>query len=117
MTKNGNIILNLIEEVTCHPTAEDVYQLLHDRQQSMSMATVYNNLNNLSMEGRIRKISIPGHPEHYDKLKPHDHLICSKCGKIEDLFLKNRKRELEKEAGTDIASYDLQLFHLCKLCK
>lgn len=116
MTKNGKIILDLIEELTCHPTAEDIYRLLQDSDQPMSMATVYNNLNSLSAEGKIRRISVQDQPDHYDKLVPHDHLICKKCGKIQDLFLKNRKVELEKEAGLVIENYDLQLFYTCKNC-
>ena len=116
MTTNGKRILDIIEEVTCHPTAEEVYRIVHEKGISMSMATVYNNLNSLSDEGAIRKISIPNQPDRYDKLKPHDHLICSKCGAIRDVFLRNKKSEIENEIGHSINSYDLQLFHICEKC-
>ena len=116
MTKNGKIILEIIEDVTCHPTAEEVHRILYEKGISMSMATVYNNLNSLSDEGAIRRISISGQPDRFDKLRPHDHLICSKCGNITDLFLKSRKGELESEIGHAIHSYDLQLFHICDKC-
>ncbi len=117
MTKNGKIILSIIEASTNHPTAEELYRVLLDSDQPMSMATVYNNLNKLTSEGMIRKISVPDQPDHYDKLIPHDHLICKKCGKIQDMFLKNRIEDLKQEAGTPITSYDLQLFHICDNCK
>lgn len=116
MTKNGSIILEIIEELTCHPTAEEMYRILHDKGYKMSMATVYNNLNSLSDEGAVRKISIQNQPDRYDKLTPHDHLICCKCGEIKDMFLKNRRPEIEKEIGHSIKSYDLQLFHICNKC-
>lgn len=116
MTKNGRVILDIIEDVTCHPTAEEVYGIVRERGFSMSMATVYNNLNSLSDEGAVRVISIQNQPDRYDKLEPHDHLICRKCGSVRDLFLKNRKLELEKEAGMMIESYDLQMFHVCEDC-
>ena len=117
MTKNGKIILELIDEVTCHPTAEEVYRLLFEKGFSMSMATVYNNLNSLSDEGKIRKISINNQADRYDKLSPHDHLICTMCGSINDMFLKDRKTELEKETGCEIHGYDLQMFCVCNSCK
>ena len=116
MTKNGKVLIDIIGDVTCHPTAEEVYRIVYDKGYSMSLATVYNNLNSLSEEGSIRKISIPNQPDRYDKLDPHDHLICTKCGCINDIFLKSKKQELETEIGRAIDSYDLQLFHVCANC-
>lgn len=116
MTKNGKIILELIESEACHPTAEEVYRILADSENSMSLATVYNNLSALCQDGLIREITIPNQPAHYDKVMPHDHLICENCGAIKDLFLKSRKKELEKEAGVKIDSYDLQLYYMCEDC-
>lgn len=116
MTKNGKIILDIIEEVTCHPTAEEVYRIIFDKGYSMSIATVYNNLNSLSEEGAVRVISIQNQPDRYDKLTPHDHAICKKCGAIKDLFLKNRRDELERESGIPVEAYDLQMFYTCEKC-
>jgi len=117
MTKNGKIILGIIEEETCHPTAEDVYNIVQDKNYSMSLATVYNNLNSLCADGSIRRISIQNQIDRYDKIKPHDHLICKRCGMVKDVYLKNRKNELEKETGVEINNYDLQLYYVCKSCE
>ena len=117
MTKNGKIILDIIKEVTCHPTAEDIYHMLYEKGISMSVATVYNNLNDLYRAGAIRKISMHNQPDRYDKLERHDHLVCKKCGKIKDLFMKDFTKDVEKETNLSIDSYDLQLFYICELCK
>jgi len=117
MTKNGHIILDFIAEATCHPTAEEIYHQMHEKGIVMSVATVYNNLNNLVNDGSIRRISIPNQPERYDNVRRHDHLICIKCGKVTDLFMKDHTKEFEKAANESIEGYELQLFHICKECK
>ena len=117
MTKNGKIILSIIESVSCHPTAEDVYQIAYNNGTKMSMATVYNNLSALCNEGLIRKLTIPNQPERFDKLLRHDHMVCTCCGKILDLFMKDMTSILEKEMNMPFVSYDLTIFGECEECK
>jgi len=117
MTKNSKIILEIIESVTCHPTAEEVYRLAMERGNRMSMATVYNNLGTLCKEGFVRRLTNPDQPDRFDKLLRHDHLVCSKCGKISDVFLKDLTEQLKKEAGNDFISYDLTMFYECEDCR
>lgn len=117
MTKNGQVILNIIEKASCHPTAEEMYRLIFKQGKAMSVATVYNNLNCLSEHELIRKISIPGQPDRYDNLNRHDHLVCRKCGKITDVYLTDRSKDFEQETGVKIDNYDLQLFYTCNQCQ
>lgn len=116
MTKNGKIILDIIESVTCHPTAEEVYQLAIERGNKMSMATVYNNLGSLYEEGLIRKLTNPNQPDRFDRLIRHDHLVCRKCGKISDLYMKDLSDVITRETGVKFASYDMTLFYECEAC-
>ncbi|MCF0143274.1 MAG: transcriptional repressor, partial [Parasporobacterium sp.] len=46
-----------------------------------------------------------------------DHLICSKCGGIKDLYLSDITKSLKKEAGVEFDSYDLRLIYVCDKCK
>ena len=83
----------------------------------MSLATVYNNLNRLWEENRIRKVSMEGMPDRYDRIQRHDHLVCKKCGKLLDIDLGDLTMQLEKKAGIPILSYDLKLLYLCEECR
>ena len=49
------------------------------------LATVYNNLNKLWGLKLIRKVSVPGSPDRYDRVARHDHLVCRGCGKLTDI--------------------------------
>ena len=87
MTKYAKTMLELIENSRSHMTAEQVFHALRQVYPKVALATVYNNLNRLWEEGRIRKVSIEGMPDRYDRIQRHDHLVCQGCGKLVDIDL------------------------------
>ncbi len=117
MTKNSNLILDLITNSHDHPTAEDIYYKIRMDGRKMSMATVYNSLNTLCEDGLIRRVNFDGKAERYDKTVPHDHMICSVCGKITDIKLDDLTQILEQQSGKKLDSYDLKLYYVCDGCK
>ena len=117
MTKNAERILSIIREVTCHPTAEDIYMMMKERYGKVVLATIYNNLNTLCEEGLIRKIVMDNAPDRYDKITSHDHLICVKCGTIADFFMDDLTPLLEEKLGDTILSYDLMCNYICPSCR
>ncbi len=80
------------------------------------MATVYNNLSYLCEQGLIRKISVDGYSDRYDKIEKHDHLICKKCGKISDIMLEDLTSKLQNQTDISILSYELKLNYICDEC-
>lgn len=110
-------ILDLINHSNAHMTAEQVFFALKERYPAVVMATVYNNLNKLHQQGKIRKISMEGQPDRYDNNTRHDHLVCCCCGKISDIVLSDLTNDLEKQVGCHIESYDLKIRYLCPDCR
>lgn len=80
------------------------------------MATVYNNLSYLCEQGLIRKISVDGYSDRYDKIEKHDHLICKKCGKISDIMLEDLTSKHQNQTDISILSYELKLNYICDEC-
>lgn len=117
MTKYAKKILEIVESSRSHLTAEQIFEQLRETYPSVVLATVYNNLNRLWEEGRIRKISVEGTPDRYDRIVRHDHLVCRKCGRLLDVDLGDLTEQLEKKAGIPILSYDLKLVFLCEACR
>ena len=81
MTKYARKILELVENSHSHMTADQVFLLLRETFPTVVLATVYNNLNKLCEEGLIRRVSVEGMPDRFDRVERHDHLICRGCGK------------------------------------
>ena len=117
MTKYGTKILEIVSASRSHMTAEEIFDTLRRTYPAVVLATVYNNLNRLLQEGLIRKVSVEGMPDRYDRIQRHDHLVCKGCGRLLDIDLGNLTAQLEEKAGISILSYDLKLMYLCENCK
>lgn len=117
MTRYAKQIMDLINQSKEHMTAEQIFLELKKAEPKVVLATVYNNLNALYEEGLIRKISVEGATDRYDKIKRHDHLVCRKCGALADIGLEDLTESLKKQVGEDILSYDLKVFYLCPKCR
>ncbi len=117
MTKNAKAILDIINKSKTHPTAEQIYLGLCQSSSKMALATVYNNLSMLNERGFIRKISVEGYPDRYDKIKKHDHLICQKCGKLSDIVLEDLTAQLQSQIDDELLGYDLKISYICPECR
>lgn len=117
MTKNAELILEIINGSDEHLTAEQIYLKLNEQNEKAALATVYNNLNYLYENDLIRKVSVEGYPDRYDRTIRHDHLICKKCGKISDIALEDMTEKLRRAVGEDIISYDLKINYICEECR
>ena len=117
MRKNAALILETIDCSSEHMTAEEIHLALRDSGHRMALATVYNNLAQLHSEGRIRKVCVEGHPDRYDKMIRHDHLVCRVCGKLSDIHFKDLTELLQSQTDEELLSYDLQVSYICPACR
>lgn len=113
----ADCILKMIQTSTAHMTAEQVFLALKQVYPAIVLATVYNNLNMLCQQGKIRKISVEGQPDRYDKNTRHDHLVCRCCGGLSDIYLSDITEQLEQQTGFSIEGYDLKIQYLCPQCR
>ena len=92
MTKQKRLIMEIIREChenRVHPTAEDIFFEARKKLPNIALGTVYRNLNILSEEGVIRRLSVAGNPDRFDlNVMTHDHLVCSRCGRLKDVEIK-----------------------------
>ncbi|WP_394961206.1 Fur family transcriptional regulator [Candidatus Allofournierella merdavium] len=117
LTKYGKKILEIVTASSGHMTAEEIFDALRQTYPAVVLATVYNNLNRLCQEDLIRKVSVEGMPDRYDRTLRHDHLVCKQCGRLLDIDLGDLTAQLEQKAGISILSYDLKLMYLCEDCR
>ena len=71
----------------------------------------------LAGEGLLHRITESGSPDRYDRTERHDHLICSRCGKIADVHLPDMQSRIEHTLGREILSYDLKIRYICPDCR
>lgn len=116
-------ILNLFETSgQRHLTAEDVYKLLLDEEEDVGLATVYRVLTQFEQAGLLVR-------HHFETGKAvfelnqgghHDHLVCVKCGKVEEFFdsqIEKRQDAIAKEHSFLIQDHAMYLYGVCNECQ
>ena len=117
MTKYEKEIYRIVNSSRDHMTAEQMFSALREVYPTVSLATIYNNLNRLCEAGLLRRISVEGSPERFDRAEKHDHLVCARCGALSDVRLRDLTASLEEQLGQKVAFYDLKVYWLCPACR
>lgn len=117
MRKYANEIMNIVNESCEHLTAEKIFFEMKKKFPQIVLASVYNNLNMLTRQGLIKKVSLDGQPDRYDKIKKHDHLVCRTCGRLADFQFGDLTENLVGQLHSAIFDYDLKVFYECPECK
>ena len=117
MTRYEKRIYDIISLADSHMTAEQIYRRLKEEFPAVVRATVYNNLNKLCQAGLIRKVSVEGMPDRFDRTVKHDHIVCRGCGKLTDIQFQDLTASLQAQFGDGFLSYDLKVFCLCPDCR
>ena len=69
-----------------HCTAEEIHQIVKNSGIQMSLATVYNTLNQFSQYGILRKVSGGANCSFYDTVtEPHHHIYHENDNRLEDV--------------------------------
>jgi Fe2+ or Zn2+ uptake regulation protein len=54
---------------------------------TISLRTVYQTLNDLAAMGELRSLDLGTGSTRFDpNLEPHHHLVCTSCGRIDDVY-------------------------------
>ena len=117
MTKHVRMIADVVLASDDHPTAEQIYNRIRENGGQISLATVYNNLKTLVDQGVLSKITLDGSPDRFDKPTHHDHLICTRCGRLSDVHLGDLTDTIQRRTGLRILSYDIRVSYLCEDCR
>lgn len=120
-TIQQSLVLEAVNRLRCHATADEIYAVIVKDHPSISKATVYRNLNRLSEAGKIRKMEIPGEADRYDHMThPHYHVKCVKCGRIFDVdmeYMPELETKIRDKHGFVFLGHDLIFQGVCSDCK
>ena len=93
-------IKEYLMSTTEHPTADTVYLHVKEEFPNISLGTVYRNLNLLADLGEAIKITTPEGGDRFDgNTNPHYHVVCTSCGKVDDLHLDQEQIEAVNKLG------------------
>ena len=119
--RKRDAILQYLQSVTDHPSAERVFTQLKAQIPDLSMGTVYRNLNLFKQQGLAVSVATIKGVERFDgNTDPHVHFICQECDAVIDLMdmeiPESLKNLAENSCGGQIAECQLSFTGLCQDC-
>ena len=114
MTAQRALIIETLLESDDHPDADRVYRRAVDRDQSISLPTVYRALNLFEGAGIIKKINMNDGKARFEPVRnDHDHLIDADNGHIHEFQNQELKQILDsiaKEMGYEVIEHRIEIF-------
>jgi Fe2+ or Zn2+ uptake regulation protein len=103
-----------------HLTAEQVHELVEPVLPGVTQQTVYSTLALLADLGGARGVAAPGSSTRFEAVgADHHHMICERCGAIEDLHARvplGAAARAARESGFAPASAGVTVLGLCARC-
>lgn len=120
LTEQRQAILGLINASNQHWNADEVARALSDTGHPIGVATVYRGLAALEAAGLLGSIQMAD-KKRYERVGKghHDHMICTKCGRIEEFThekIEQLQESIAAERGFVVSGHQLTMFGHCKLC-
>jgi len=108
-----------------HPSAEQLHKAVQRRIPTLSLATVYKNLEALKAIGAVVDVNPLHEQARYESAlpgtgagHPHHHLVCTSCKKVRDLHDSDLDRLRVRDAqGFDVRAVRVQAEGLCPDCQ
>ena len=113
-------IFSIIAKSKKPVSSQDVIEILGKK---FNPATIYRAVAKLKTSGLIRQIDLRQNHAHYEffDMAHHHHIICTSCGKMEDIEDCNLPAMHEQilnqtKQFTNIHHHSLEFYGLCKKC-
>ena len=105
-----------------HLGAEELYHRIYAQDRRIGLVTVYRTLKLLREAGLATGRQFGETYTRFDPNptdQPHDHLICTRCGKIQefaDTRLREARGRVARVHGFTVTEHKLELYGLCRDC-
>lgn len=121
LTTQRQIILEELGKVTCHPTANEVYDMVRKRLPRIGLGTVYRNLELMADSGIILKLEVGGTQKRFDAtVDPHYHIRCTSCGKVDDIDLEVQteiNQVASQASNYTVLGHHIEFSGICSQCR
>ena len=125
LTRQRQILLDLIDKTGEHLDAERLYQLAREKDPKLNRVTVYRTLKLLKEGGLVDELDLmhqAGEQHYYEtrRKQEHAHVICLSCGKVEEFFgepLQRLRRQIETHFGFEIVLARTEVGGYCSHCQ
>ncbi len=125
LTRQRQLLLDLIDKSGQHLDAERLFQMAKEKDSKLNRVTVYRTLKMLKNGGLVDELDLMhyGGDQHYYETRmkqEHAHIICLRCGKVEEFFgepLQKLRKQVESHFGFQIVLARTEIGGYCPHCQ
>jgi len=102
-----------------HITTENLFKQIKKHFSSISLATLYKNINAMLETSLITEVKAPNQKTHYEITKEqHAHFVCTSCGEHKDVDfnMNNLCKDLVDESNYEVAKTSVIISGFCPNC-
>jgi Fur family ferric uptake transcriptional regulator len=121
--RGRNAVLKALESSEHHLTVDELFELTKKTSPKVGYTTVWRALKLLESLGIVLPHKFHDGQTRYEYMKKgthHDHMICLKCGRVEE-FVSPKIEEIQHRMAIkhkfQIESHKMELYGYCKACK
>ena len=116
-----SLVHQIVVSAHDHPTAQTVYERARKRIPSISLGTVYRNLQLLVEQGLLLERKVGNRPARYEANRyRHYHVCCLQCGALEDLSVPYQEvldRRVQKMVRYKLQEHRMEFYGICPQCQ
>ena len=112
-------ILSLMQQ-SGHVSVDDLYAEIKKQFPSVSLATMYKNINAMMNSSTIIEVKIPKQKSRFEIVKEkHGHLLCQECGDFSDIKVDFEKviGDIQMKSRYKLFETNLVLSGICPRCQ
>src|SRR5436190_19832002 len=125
LTRQRQILLDLIDKSGQHLDADKLFLLAKEQDPKLNRVTVYRTLKMLKESGLVDELDLMhiGGDQHFYETRmkqEHAHVICLRCGKVEEFFgdpLQKLRRQVEAHFGFQVVLARTEVGGYCSHCQ
>ena len=121
-TRQRELVVRTFFNLSRHVSAQDLFREVRKRKGRIGLVTVYRTLRLLRECGLAEERRFTPEFTLFEPTPPrhHDHMICTRCGKIvefENERIEALQEEMAQQMGFTILSHRLELYGQCRDCR
>ena len=102
-----------------HINVDKLYEEVKSKFNSISLATIYKNINSMINNTLLLEVKIPNEKSVYEMVKDqHSHLVCKDCGEVIDIQVDTTRivDSISQDYKFSIDKSDLVFSGSCESC-
>ncbi len=120
-TNQRELILDCFLAASGHVSSEDLYQQIREENPRIGYTTVYRTMKLLVEAGLAEERNFDDGVTRYEiEHEHHDHLVCTKCGRIVEFecqMIERAQMEIAEKYHFRVLRHRHELYGLCEGCQ